>query len=102
MSLKKILVRGGMVLGTVAIIAAGAAGFAAFEAHVVNVTATIENALTVPVEQSGLTFGEMFPEEVATTTLPISLSASFLATSRVDDVEYIIRQKPKCGIPNVD
>jgi len=97
--MKKTLTRLALAGGTLAVIIAGAAAFSAFEAHVVNVTATIENALTVPVEQNGLTFGEMFPEEVGHVTLPISLSDSFMSTERVDDVEYIIRQKPKCGIP---
>jgi hypothetical protein len=74
--------------------------FAAFEAHVVNVTATIENALSVPLEAKGLTFGEIFPEEVATRTVSIALSQSFLADANTDanEVDYVIRQKPKCGL----
>ena len=104
MNIKQLLFRGSVGLATVGLIVGGAAAFSAFEAHVVNVTATIENALNVPVEQNGLTFGEMFPEEVSHQTLPISLSESFMSTDRVDDVEYMIRQKPKCGIavPDTD
>jgi|SRR3989344_8124357 len=70
--------------------------FAAFEAHVVNVTATIENALSVPVEP--ITFGTVFPQEQLDRPLSVTLSGSFLTENRVDDVEYIIRQKPKCGV----
>ena len=74
--------------------------FAAFEAHVVNVTARIENALTVPV--TPINFGTVFPQEQLAQTLPIALSRSFLDEPRVDDVRYIIRQKPKCGVTSND
>ncbi|MEK7561011.1 MAG: hypothetical protein AAB539_03595 [Patescibacteria group bacterium] len=70
--------------------------FAAFEAHVINVTARIENALTVPMEH--IRFGTVFPQEYLVRDLPIRLSQSFLDEPRVDDVEYFIRQKPKCVI----
>src|SRR3989338_11436143 len=70
--------------------------FAAFEAHVVNVTARIENALSVPVEP--IAFGTVFPQEKLFRELPVRLSQSFFDEGRVDDVEYFIRQKPKCGV----
>ena len=70
--------------------------FAAFEAHVVNVTAKIENALQVPLE--AIDFGTVFPQEELDKPLRVMLSESFLAEDRVDDVEYFIRQKPKCGV----
>ena len=70
--------------------------FAAFEAHVVNVTATIENALSVPIDE--IKFGTVFPQEYLKRPLDISLSQSFKDEPRVDDVNYVIRQKPKCGI----
>ena len=90
--MKKILAIGGAL--AVAILVAPA--FMAFEAHVVNVTATIENALTVPVES--ITVGTVFPQEHLNKPLAISLSGSFMLEDRVDDIEYFIRQKPKCGI----
>lgn len=71
--------------------------FAAFEAHVINVTATIENALQVRTQE--IEFGTVFPEELLHQPLDLALSESFLAEDRVDDVEYVIRQKPKCGLP---
>ena len=67
---------------------------AAFEAHVVNVTAKIENALTVPVSE--IKFGTVFPQEKLDKTFDVRLSDSFVAENRVDDVDYFIRQKPKC------
>ena len=70
--------------------------FAAFEAHVINVTARIENALSVSTEP--MDFGTVFPQEHLDKPLSIELSRSFLAEDRVDDVSYFIRQKPKCGI----
>src|SRR3989339_1581502 len=88
-----------------AVIAMGAVavslvGLSAFEAHVINVTAKIENALQVPLE--ALNFGTVFPQEELAKNLSVALSGSFLDEDRVDDVEYIIRQKPKCGVTNED
>ena len=73
---------------------------AAFEAHVINVTATIENALSVPIENEGLKFGTVFPQEAFSLQFPVGLSTSFLADTqqRVKVVDYFIRQKPKCGV----
>ena len=90
--MKKILAIG----GALAVAALVAPAFMAFEAHVVNVTATIENALSVPLES--IDFGTVFPQEHLEKTLRVGLSDSFIAEDRVDDVEYFIRQKPKCGI----
>lgn len=74
--------------------------FAAFEAHVINVTAKIENALRVTTD--AIDFGTVFPQEHLDRPLEIALSDSFIAEDRVDDVQYIIRQKPKCGLTNED
>jgi uncharacterized protein YegL len=66
---------------------------AAFEAHIINVTARIENALGVsPTE---IPFGTVFPQEKLFKSFDIFLSESFLAEDRVDDVDYVIKQKPK-------
>lgn len=77
--------------------------FAAFEAHVINVTATIENALSVPLERSELGFGTVFPQqEPEDLTFKIDLSTSFIdqvGNTNADRVAYTIRQKPKCGLP---
>jgi len=38
----------------------------------------------------------VFPQEQLDKTFDVALSQSFQATDRVDDVSYMIRQKPKC------
>ena len=60
----------------------------------VNVTARIENALNIPIKS--LDFGTVFPQEKLDKTFAVSLSQSFRDENRVDDVEYRIKQKPKC------
>ncbi len=91
-----------IALGLVALVAVAASvvGLSAFEAHVINVTAKIENALSVTTEK--LNFGTVFPQEHLEQPLEITLSRSFVLEDRVDDVEYIIRQKPKCGVTEND
>src|SRR3989344_1115411 len=90
--MKKKIVIGLAALGTaVALVPL----FAAFEAHVINVTAKIENALSV--SSTELDFGTVFPQEELDQQFDVQLSNSFLAEDRVDDVQYFIRQKPKCG-----
>ena len=70
--------------------------FAAFEAHVINVTAKIENALKVSAYE--IAFGTVFPQEALDKTFDVQLSDSFVETgqNRADNVRYVIRQKPKC------
>src|SRR3989344_1519603 len=87
-------------LGALALVMVAVPMFSAFEAHVINVTATIENALSVPIK--AIDFGTVFPQEYLKESLGITLSDSFLAENRVDDVDYFIRQKPKCGVTNED
>ncbi len=69
--------------------------FAAFEAHVVNVTAKIENALFVHPES--LEFGTVFPQEYFESSFFIAFSQSFSEAKqkRVGKVGYVIEQKPK-------
>lgn len=83
-------------LGAVALAVTTLPLFAAFEAHVINVTAKIENALKV--DPKFLNFGTVFPQEKLEKPVDIELSQSFMDEGRVDDVEYFIRQKPKCAI----
>ena len=86
---KKIL----LGLLAVAVVAGGVAGLAAYEAHIINVTAKIENALSVSPDE--IAFGTVFPQEHLERPLTIALSSSFLVEDRVDDVHYVIKQKPK-------
>ena len=88
--MKKIL----LGLGALGVAVALVPLFAAFEAHVVNVTATIENALSVNTDP--IDFGTVFPQEQLDEDIDVLLSQSFLDEDRVDDVQYVIRQKPKC------
>jgi len=81
-------------------VVSGVAGLSAFEAHVINVTAKIENALNVSTYE--LTFGTVFPQEALEQKFDVYLSESFLAEDRVDDVEYVLRQRPKCANDPVD
>jgi len=83
-------------LAAFALVIATVPMFAAFEAHVINVTAKIENALTV--DTNAISFGTVFPQEHLNKPLTVSLSQSFLDEDRVDDIKYFIRQKPKCAI----
>lgn len=89
--MKKIL----LGISAIALTVASVPLFAAFEAHVVNVTARIENALFVHPES--LEFGTVFPQEKLDSSIFISFSESFSATNqkRVGEVEYVIKQKPK-------
>ena len=89
---KKIL----MSLGAALAVVASVAAMSAYEAHVINVTAHIENALAVSTE--AIEFGTVFPQEYLERPFTVSLSSSFLADDqlRLGDVHYKIVQKPKC------
>lgn len=76
-----------------AALALGVVGMSAFEAHIINVTAHIENALSVNTEP--IVFGTVFPQEYFEKPFNINLSRSFQDAGRVDDVEYKIVQKLK-------
>ena len=90
--MKKKLILGLAGLGAVLIMAPL---FAAFEAHVINVTAQIENALFV--HPASLRYGTVFPQEHLDTSFFISFSESFSADEqdRVGTVAYALKQKPK-------
>ena len=92
---KKLLIFGGTILGVLTLTPL----FAAFEAHVINVTAQIENALFVHPES--LEYGTVFPQEHLDSSFFISFSQSFSALTqrRLGTVEYVIKQKPK---PRID
>lgn len=85
-----------LFIGSIALMAAVALMpmFAAFEAHVVNVTATIENALYV--HPQSIRFGTVFPQEHLFSDFFIAFSQSFSSDDqlRVGTVEYVIKQKP--------
>jgi len=73
---------------------------AAYEAHVINVTAHIENALRV-IPSGEMTFGTVFPQEYHEKNIVVTTSESFCAGDqrRVLNIDYKIVQKPKCVNP---
>ena len=89
MYIKKILA----TVALVATVAVSAAMFAAYEAYVINVTAHIENSLRV--HPNAIEFGTVFPQEYVERDITVELSDSFVEEERVDDVMYVIKQKPK-------
>lgn len=81
-------------LASVGAVVASATMFAAFEAHVINVTAKIENALFV--DSYGIDFGTVFPQEyINNKTFTVGLSDSFISQDRATTVNYKIVQKDK-------
>ena len=86
------------VVAMFSVVTLSAAMFAAFEAHVVNVTAHIQNALAVDTE--AIEFGTVFPQEYLEKDFEIGLSKSFMTAyaeeGRVQFVDYKIVSKPKC------
>src|SRR4030043_398970 len=83
-----------LTIGAILIVVGGVAAMSAYEAHVINVVAHIENALSVSPKE--IAFGTVFPQEYMESDFTIRLSDSFQEADRVDDVEYVINQKPKC------
>jgi len=81
-------------LGVFALALAFIPMFAAFEAHVINVTATIENALAV--NPGEIAYGTVFPQEALDRSVDVRFSGSFSEEPTADDVNYAIKQKPKC------
>jgi hypothetical protein len=84
-----------IALGLIALVAVvgGVAAMSAYEAHVINVTAHIENALEV--HDDIVPFGTVFPQEYTERQFTVKLSTSFGEQARLDDVTYVIKQKPK-------
>lgn len=80
----------------VATVIGGVAAMSAYEAHVINVTAKIENALKV-IPPSELVFGTVFPQEYFQKPLMVTVSESFCdpEQTRVSTIDYKIVQKPK-------
>jgi hypothetical protein len=87
--MKKVL----LVLAAVVLVASGVAAVSAYEAHVINVRAHVENALEVnlgtPYE---LDFGTVFPEEWLTKEFVVGTSDSFCDTNqwRMTAVNYTV------------
>ena len=74
--MKKVL----LVLGALLVTLSGVAMVSAYEAHVINVTAHVENALFV--DRTPLSFGTVFPEEWFIKEIYLTTSSSFCATEQ--------------------
>lgn len=72
--------------------------FAAFEAHVINVKAHIENA--IHVDPQHIDFGVVFPQEELSADFNVYLSESFMEQDRVNDVYYRLSQERKPKTPS--
>jgi len=84
-------------LSTILVVIGGIAAMSAYEAHVINVTAHIENALKVLPLSGELVFGTVFPQEYLEKRIWITTSQSFCEGDqrRVLAIDYKIVQKPK-------
>lgn len=69
---------------------------AAFEAHVINVTAQINDTVECITVSDPVDFGTVFPQEQLDKTFDVALSQSFLNNPEHDLLEYKIHQEPKC------
>ena len=74
-------------LAAVAVVVGGVAAMSAFEAHIINVTAKIENALNVPMPE--INFGTVFPEEEFEESFTVVLSESFQEQAQCSDVNLV-------------
>jgi len=84
--LKKVI----LIVAALLMVVSGVAAVSAYEAHVVDVKAHIENALGVAFLE--LDFGIVFPQELVEKDFVIGLSESFISENqiRVSDVHYVI------------
>lgn len=92
-----------LVLGALLMVFSGVAMVSAYEAHVVNVQAHVENAIQLVGVDFGpdyeYNFGTVFPEEWKLKTFVVRVSDSFCSTSqqRVFDIEYELWVEEKDG-----
>lgn len=84
------------VLGAIAIVIVTLPLLGAFEAHIINVTAQIENSVECIVVGDPIDFGTVFPQEKLDRTFTIELSQTFINSEEHDLLEYAIEQEPKC------
>jgi len=91
--LKKVL----LVIAALTLVVSGVAAVSAYEAHLINVRAHVENAMSVGVDK--IEFGTVFPEEWLLKTFAVGTSESFCAETqtRVTKIDYAIfvEWKPK-------
>jgi len=87
---KKVL----LLVSALLIVFSGVAAVSAYEGHMVDVKAHVENALIVnPTDEVG--FGTVFPQEKLESQVYVSLSESFISQGRYSSVEYKVYWEPK-------
>src|SRR3989344_1380301 len=74
--MNKVIRKGGVIVTAVALSTIGSVLISAFEAHVINVTAEIENSVLTSVSE--ITYGTVFPQEQLDEQFEVDLSQSFL------------------------
>jgi hypothetical protein len=86
-----------LVLGAVAMVFSGVAAVSAYEAHTVNVSARVENAMSIskPDDWHLGQFGTVFPEEFIWKEFDVRLSTSFCVQLRVRKIHYKICVKER-------
>ena len=79
-----------LVLGAVVIVASGVAAVSAYEGHLINVTAHVENAMKLSTNM--VYYGTIFPQEWSTRDIWVKFSQSFCLTTqtRVGHIDYSI------------
>ena len=83
-----------LIISALMLVVSGVAAVSAYEAHVINVKAHVENALIVSQD---VDFGITFPQDLLQEELYIGLSESFRSVNqtRVSDLEYALYWTPK-------
>ena len=82
-----------LIITAIVMVASGVAAVSAYEAHTVNVKATVENALLVSTNETD--FGVVFPEEWVEQHFTANLSDSFYLQERVDSVNISVYAEHK-------
>ncbi len=79
-----------VILAAVMVLFSGVAAVSAYEAHIVNVKAHVENALLL--DRIEIDYGTVFPQEWLIETFHVTTSTSFCAIDqkRVDKIDYAI------------
>ena len=87
--MKKVL----LLVSALLIVFSGVAAVSAYEGHLVNVKAHVENALGV--SDYHVNFGTVFPQETLETDIYVALSESFMSQKRYSTVKYTVHWEPK-------
>ena len=93
------------ILAAALVLLLGMGTISAFEAHMVNVRAHVENAISVTPDdntENVLTGETVFPQEWRVVKVDMSLSSSFQAQSRVNSVDYKICAEESSSQDNVN